>query len=443
MSAIEALGAPLTLPSGAVMPNRFAKAPMEEVLSTFGGGPPNEKLYTLYQRWSKAGWGMILTGNINVDERYLGLPFDVVIPGPDMPKRRNRYLPAFRKFAESIKGDGADGKRPLAIAQINHTGRQSMRGSGRAPWTPNIAPSPVGVTTGKSKTLDAAMFGTPKEMTKEDIAEVIARFATGAAYCHEAGFDGVELHAAHGYLLSSFLNPQVNRRTDEYGGSAEKRFRIIREIIEETRKLVPKSFVIGIKLNSGDFVQGGQTEDDALQNVQWLADTRAVDFVEISGGSYENTSFMGSARSVRREGFFREFAQRCHSVLGDSGMRVIVTGGFVTRKGMGAAVASGDADAIGVGRASALDPELPIHFLDASIPDDKAEAPDWDVNIPTWLPNIPMVGSSWRILWYDAQIGRISSNQEPLEGLSMAWFMFYTSARMLIDLPWRLLDREW
>lgn len=104
---------------------------------------------------------------------------------------------------------------------------------------------------------------------------------------------------------------------------------------------------------------------------------------------------MESARSARREGFFREFSRRCHSVLGDSGMRVIVTGGFITRSGMGAAIASGDADAIGIGRAAATYPELPVHFLDARIPDTAAAAPDWPITVPTWLPSIPLLGASW------------------------------------------------
>lgn len=289
-STIESLGAPLSFPSGATMPNRFVKAPMEEVLSTYLGGPPNELLCNLYRRWADAGWGMIITGNVNIDERFLGLPFDVVIPPASEPKRRHRYLSEFRKYADACKGDAPGGKHPLAIVQMVHTGRQSMRGNGRAPWTPSIAPSPLQLTASQHNALNATLFGTPREMTKDDIADVVARFASGAAFCYQAGFDGIELHAAHGYLLSTFLNPSVNRRTDEYGGSPENRFRIIREVVEAVRAQVPKTFVVGIKLNSGDFVHGGQTEDDALQNVQWLADMRAVDFVEISGGSYENAS---------------------------------------------------------------------------------------------------------------------------------------------------------
>ena len=201
-TTIEALGAPLSFPSGATMPNRFAKAPMEEVLSTFLGGPPNEQLNNLYRRWAAAGWGMIITGNVNIDERFLGLPFDVVIPPASEPKRRRRYLDEFRKYADACKG-APDDRRPLAIVQMVHTGRQSMRGNGRAPWTPSIAPSPLQLSASQYKALNATLFGTPREMTKDDIADVVARFASGAVFCYQAGFDGIELHAAHGYLLST------------------------------------------------------------------------------------------------------------------------------------------------------------------------------------------------------------------------------------------------
>lgn len=428
----------LELPSGAVMPNRLAKAPMEEVLSTYLGGPPSDTHIELYRRWAAGGWGMVITGNVEVDERHLGLPFDVVIPPADAPQRRARYAPRFRELAAAIHSGAPPKRRPLAIVQLNHPGRQSMRGAGRAPWTPAVAPSAVPVSTGKVHAVDAAMFGTPRALTEAEIRDVVARFASCARFCADAGFDGIELHAAHGYLLSQFLNPHVNRRTDAYGGSPENRFRIVAEIIDAVRACVPRTFVVGIKLNSGDYVHGGQSEDDALQNVAWLAATRAVDFCEISGGSYENAVFIEGTRSARREGFFREFARRCHGVLGDSRMRVIVTGGFVSRAGMEAAIASGDADAIGVGRASALDPALPTHFF-AHAAD---AAPAWTAPVPRWLPSIPLVGASWSTLWYAAQLQRIGRRREPTGDLSMGCYMCGLLVHALMSLPARLCDRE-
>lgn len=420
------------------MPNRLAKAPMEEVFSTVMGGPPSDTHIELYRRWAQGGWGMVITGNVTVDERHLGLPFDVVIPTEDKPRRRARYAARFRALAAAIHSGGPPERRPLAIVQLNHPGRQSMRGMGRAPWTPAVAPSAVPMATGKARALDAAVFGTPRALSEADIRDIVARFASCARFCADAGFDGIELHAAHGYLLSQFLNPRVNQRTDAYGGSPENRFRIIAEIIDAVRALVPRTFVVGIKLNSGDFVHGGQTEDDALQNVAWLAATRAVDFCEISGGSYENAVFMEGTRSARREGFFREFARRCHGVLGDSRMRVIVTGGFVSRAGMEAAVAAGDADAIGIGRASALDPALPAHFF-ARTAD---AAPDWTPTVPRWLPNIPLLGASWSTLWYAAQLQRVGRRMDPSPHLSMGCYMCGLLAHALTSLPARLCDRE-
>jgi 2,4-dienoyl-CoA reductase-like NADH-dependent reductase (Old Yellow Enzyme family) len=177
-----------------------------------------------------------------------------------------------------------------------------MRGSGRAPWKPALAPSAVPMTPSSStgiigKAVDYLLWGTPCEMTKQQIGHLIEQFAAAAELCSKTGFDGIELHASHGYQLAAFLSPKTNLRTDEYGGDGRGRARLLLETVDAVRKRVPKVFIVGVKLNSSDYVQGGLTEKDALLNVQWLAENGGVDFIEISGGNYENA---GESYSLRR-----------------------------------------------------------------------------------------------------------------------------------------------
>lgn len=285
----KALSQPFTLPCGRTMPNRLVKAPMEEMMGSFGGGLPNEKLLKIYKHWSNGGWGIIITGNIAIDSSHLGTPFDITLPSTNLLKD-DKTIQSFKSYAQTIKGGDAKSS-PLAIVQLVHAGRQSMRGSKRFPWQPTLAPSSIPMSTSKGivgKLIDYAIWNTPKEMSKEEIKQLIERFVEGSVLCHQAGFDGVELHASHGYQIAAFLSPRTNVRKDEYGGNARNRARLLLEIIDGVRQRVPKSFAVGVKLNSSDYVQGGLTEEDALMNVKWLAEHGGVDFVEISGGNYEN-----------------------------------------------------------------------------------------------------------------------------------------------------------
>ena len=436
----DLLRSTITLPCGAVIPNRFTKAPMEEMLSTFGGGKPNDDVYRLYKAWADGGWGLIITGNVAVDRRYIGMFFDMVVPDAGNEKVDAEYLTEFIKYARATKGfdvgdaradsSPPDGRRPLAVVQLVHCGRQSMRGSFRFPWKPSVAPSavPVQVSRDKPGMIDAIMFGTPHALTFDEVQDVIQRFIRAAVFMEKAGFDGIELHAAHGYLLSSFLSPKTNLRDDEYGGDAERRFRIIREIIEGIREKVSPKFVVGIKLNSSDYIHGGQTEDDALQNVKWLAETNMVDFVEVSGGSYESPAFAESAseRTKQREGFFVGFAQRAHSIL-PSGcrMRIIVTGGLQTRAGIHDTLASGVADSVGIGRPACLEPHLPRKLMDSTVSDEDAKAVMWKPPAPpVFIPKLPLAGFGWATMWHSAQLHLIAHGNPTDPHASMGSFFY-------------------
>ena len=322
---MASLADPLDLPSGVRLPNRIVKAAMSEALGDADNSPDN-RIVTLYRRWAQGGYGLLVTGNIMVDRAHLGEPGNIVIED-------RRALPQLTAWAKAAHDGGA-----LILAQLNHPGRQSnLLDVGHRPVAPSAVP--------------LAMPGaaTPRELTAAGIEDIIERFATAAAVCEEAGFDGIELHAAHGYLVTQFLSPLTNLRTDEWGGSPERRMRFLIEVVRRVRARVSPGFAIAVKLNSADFQRGGFTEDDSRAVVAALAQ-EAVDLIEVSGGNYEAPAMGGSeASSTReREAYFLDYAR---SVRREAGaIPIAVTGGFRSRAAMEEALASGDCDAVGIAR---------------------------------------------------------------------------------------------
>lgn len=277
------LSKPLTLPSGLVLPNRLANAAMtEQMAGPASNYQPTEAMNRSYGAWAEGGWGLVLSGNVQVDERYLGGPKDTALIGDEA-----KMLAAWKAWAKACRG--AAGGSPTVI-QINHPGRQSPLGAGtKGLCEKNLAPSAVPLRLGDgflAKLASALVFGTPREMTVAEIDDVVARFARTARISAEAGFDGVEIHAAHGYLLAQFLSAKINKRTDAYGGSPAKRAKIIVDIIKATREATPKGFTVGIKLNSVDH-QSKAELDECIEQLQVITDA-GIDFLEVSGGTYED-----------------------------------------------------------------------------------------------------------------------------------------------------------
>lgn len=302
---------PITLPSGLVLPNRLVKAAMAEAMA----GPasdylPNDAMNRSYTAWADAGWGMVLTGNVQVDTKYLGQPGDTSIIDNEA-----KQLESWRTWAETIKGPA--GSTP-AVVQLNHPGRQSPLGAGTKGFlTKNVAPSPVPLDLGPgflAKLASALVMGTPREMTAADIEEVVAQFARAAKLSADAGFDGVELHAAHGYLLAQFLSPKSNKRTDAYGGTPEKAAKIVADIIRAARAVTPEGFTIGIKLNSVDH-QSESALKDCIEQLRVITEA-GIDFLEVSGGTYEDpvVSVMQSL-SLSLTGISIAFSELAPSVL--------------------------------------------------------------------------------------------------------------------------------
>ena len=266
---------PLTLPCGQVLPNRIMKAALSEGLGDKQNSP-DERLERLYTSWSQGGYGLIVTGNVMVDRTQLGEPGNVVIED-------ERNLDALSRWAKSTKDAGV----PIWV-QLNHPGRQSNPlALGHTPVAPSSVP------------LNFPGAATPRELTSDEIEDIIERFANAAVVCETAGFDGVQIHGAHGYLVAQFLSPLSNQRNDEWGGDPERRMRFVLEVVRRIRARVSPGFAVGIKLNSADFQRGGFTEDESRSVVAALG-REGIDLIEVSGGSYEQPAMMGKAADSTR-----------------------------------------------------------------------------------------------------------------------------------------------
>ncbi|MSU98343.1 NADH:flavin oxidoreductase/NADH oxidase family protein [Pseudomonas mandelii] len=325
----------LKLPNGQTLDNRIAKAAMDENLADTGQAP-STALLKLYQAWAEGEAGLLLTGNVMIDRRAMASPAGVVLED-------ERHLELFRQWATIGRSGGAH-----VWMQLNHPGRQIMANLGQQAW----APSAVALDLGSF----SKMFAEPKPMSESDIAEVIQRFATSAALAEKAGFTGVQIHAAHGYLISQFLSPLTNRRADQWGGSLENRARLLLAVVSAVRQAVSPQFCVSVKLNSADFQRGGFDADDARQVIQWLND-QPLDLLELSGGSYEAPAMQGDARDGRtlaREAYFLEMAGELASV---ASMPVMVTGGIRRLAIVEQVLDSGIAMA-GIGTALAIEPQL-------------------------------------------------------------------------------------
>ncbi|KAJ0413592.1 FMN binding oxidoreductase [Aspergillus carlsbadensis] len=397
---------PLTLKCGLQLKNRLVKAAMAENMAD-GNSHPVDLHNNVYKRWGEGGWGMIFTGNVQVDRMYLGDARDTAYD----PSQEAELL---AKWSVLAKGCTIAGTR--AIMQINHPGRQSPLGAGtRGFCDKNLSPSAIPLNLGSglvAKFATSVVFGTPREMSQRDIDSVVQQFVDCSRLAHRAGFQGVEIHAAHGYLLAQFLSPETNQRSDSYGGSAENRAHIVTEIILGIRNELPSTFCIGIKLNSVDH-QSRETLAACVQQLKLIV-AAGVDFVEISGGTYEDPQMMQadtqpqqekSARTIAREAFFLEFARAIRHEIPD--IPLLVTGGFRTRKGLAAALRDNACDLVGLGRPAVINPSLPNSvILNEDVPDEDAYFPTQPV-APSWFlkySGVKSAGSGAESVWTPASI---------------------------------------
>ncbi len=396
------LDQPLALPCGAVLPNRIAKSAMTEGLGD-AAGRANERHVRLYRAWSEGGAGLLVTGNVMVDWRYLERPGNVVVEDDT----------GSEQLAAWARAGTAAGNH--LWAQISHPGRQCTRISNSRP----VAPSAVQLQL-------AGFFGRPRALEESEIPEIVERYARTAEVARAAGFTGVQVHGAHGYLVSQFLSPRVNLRDDRWGGALENRARFLLETVRAVRSRVGPDFPVAVKLNSADFQRGGFQLEDAARVAGWLA-AEGIDLLEVSGGTYERLRFLEEqtpeeAASTRaREAYFLEYAQTIRAELGN--VPLMVTGGFRSREAMAGALEAGELDVVGIARPLCVDPDLPRALLDGSV----GEARRWERGLRLGGGAFgPASGSKMvrgfnhqaSTAWFYRQILALADGSEPATGLS-------------------------
>ena len=359
---------------------------MSEVLAEPETGAPTDALIRLYERWSRSGAGLLITGNVMVDPDGLGEAGNVVVTD-------DRHLPLLRRWATAAQAHGAK-----VWVQLNHAGRQSPKKLTREP----VAPSAVPLRGMRS------LFAKPRALTDLQIERIIGRFAVAASVVKRAGFSGVQLHAAHGYLVSQFLSPRTNQRTDRWGGDLANRARFLLEIVRAMREAVGPAFPIGVKLNSADFQRGGFSVDEAMQVAVWL-EQEGVDLLEVSGGNYESPAMAGSGElpaeqresSRDREAYFLDYARLIRE---RTKLPILLTGGMRSRAVMDRALASGAVDVIGLARPMTHTPDLPALLLAGSL----AAAPTVKIR-----SRVRIIDDALQVMWFQAQIHEMARGREP------------------------------
>lgn len=388
------LNRPFVLPNGIELRNRLAKAAMSEALGSYDNHV-TPKLVELYRRWATSGIGLLFTGNVMIDRRALGEPGNIVIEDES-------DLPILKQWANTATEEGAS-----LWVQLNHPGKQSPKGLNKQ----NLSPSAIPFRQDM-----AAFFDTPSEATSAEIEDIIQRFGRSAAICKKAGFGGVQIHGAHGYLISQFLSPHHNQRTDQWGGSPDNRRRFVMAVYEEIRRQVGPSYPVGIKLNSADFQKGGFTEEESMATIQALSEA-GIDLIEISGGTYEAPAMSGivsqtpKTSTVNREAYFLSFAEQVRAKVKTP---LMVTGGFRTYAGMNTALHSGALDIVGLARLLAIDPDAPKKLLDGRDCDEQVTP------VSTGIKAIDKMGIM-EILWYSRQLKRMSEGRDPKPNESPLW----------------------
>lgn len=366
----------LKLRSGIELRNRFFKSAMSETLADKNMNPSNE-IYNLYSQWSSERIGVLISGNVMVDRRYLGEPGNIVLD-------EKSDINAFRKWSAI----GNNKNTPIWL-QLNHPGKQMYKTIKEQP----IAPSAIAIQGGSAKA-----FQLPREMTRYEVDEAINKFVIAGTRAKEAGFTGVQLHAAHGYLINQFLSPADNQRKDEFGGTLENRMRFLIEIYNRLRREVGDDFTIALKLNALDFKEGGFTFDECKEVVRAMSEL-GVDLIEISGGNYEVPVFGGEHENGA------SFASYATALAEITDTPIVSTGGFRTRKEMENVIHLG-VSMVGLARPFVLYPDL-VRRLENN--DNLAiKTPRLSTKIDKLDKALgPIIGVSY----YEAQMKRLANNK--------------------------------
>lgn len=374
------LASPLTLPCGVELPNRIAKAAMSEQLAN-RDGTPSDKLRRLYAVWGGSGAGLLITGNVMIDRDALTEPGNAILDDA-------RDLDGVRAWSMAAKQGGAH-----VWMQINHPGKVAVAPFDKRPVAPSAVRSQVpGYNLRK-----------PRELTAADIDQLIGRYAHTAKLAVAGGFDGVQVHAAHGYLLSQFLSPLANQRHDAWGGDPKRRMQLLLEVIAAVRDTVGSDVPLSVKLNCKDFTHGGLSDIDSLDVALTLADA-GIDLLEISGGGYEEPAMTGVARGQgarAHEAYFVDFAEKVRAL---TPVPLMLTGGLRTPAYMESLVEGGTVDVVGIGRPMTFVPTYPAHVLAGDVP-----------RLPKNPPHLPYrpLNGYLELAWHNDQLHKIAAGKAP------------------------------
>ena len=404
----DILKSKLILPCGKTLKNRICKSALTERIAE-GSNLVNQKHLNLYEKWAEGNVGTVLTGNVQVDKRYLESAGNVAIEKSNYKDQ----IELLKKWTEV----GTKNNTNLWM-QISHAGRQTPGDLNMKP----VAPSDVGLK------IPGRKYGIPKPLTNEEIEDVIERFIFTAKVAHDTGFTGIQIHSAHGYLMSEFLSPDINKRDDEWGGSLENRSRILLRIINGCRKALGDNYPISVKLNSADFQKGGFSAEDSSKVASMLSEAK-IDLLEISGGTYEQPRLLGldtvsinpkrseirKESTIAREAYFLAYTEEIKKVID---IPLMVTGGFRSRLAMETAINQGACEIVGIGRPLCSDPLSVKKLLDRAI--DVLPTFEKTLSIgPGWLSQ----RSPFRLIqalnafgiqsWFYSQIRRISEGLSP------------------------------
>lgn len=382
---------PIHIGSSIVLKNRICKSAMSESLADKNNNP-TAKIITLYRRWADSGAGLLITGNVMLSGNAIGEPKNVVLDDTS-------DLSVFKAWA-----DAAQQNDTKCFMQLNHPGRQIPSFLSFTPVAPSAVP-----LTGAMRTA----FNKPRALSEIEILDIIAKFARSAGLAQAAGFSGVQIHGAHGYLVDQFLSPLTNVRQDQWGGSQENRLRFVLEVYRAIRARVGNEFPVAIKLTSCDLQAGGITQEDSIITAKALA-AEGIDLIEISGGNYETQSMSADAEKSGGKGFFVDYARRLKREVTTP---IMVTGGLRDAYFVNNAISNVEFDLAGFSRPFALYPELGKQLIE------QRNTPN---SPPVVTPYIKTgIGMLDRILlinitWYEEQIALISKGLSPNLAMS-AW----------------------
>ncbi|MGY8924203.1 MAG: NADH:flavin oxidoreductase/NADH oxidase family protein [Flavobacteriales bacterium] len=385
-----------TLPNGSILKNRIVKSAMSENFGTRHHAP-SKGLINAYKVWAKGNPGLLITGNIMIDSMALGEARNVVVED-------YKDFELLKKWAKSVEGTGVH-----LWPQINHPGRQAFAAINRE----TVGPSAISLNMGNT----SKMFKLPTALTEEAIWDIIKRFGNTARIMKEAGFTGCQIHGAHGYLVSQFLSPISNIRTDQFGGSLSNRARFVLEIYREIRYQVGSGYPIGIKINSADFQTGGFTELESLEVIR-LLENEGIDLIEISGGTYEKPAMIQGDRkksTIAREAYFLDYIEKARKLIKTP---LLLTGGIRSVSVMEKALKDGNLDFIGLARPFCLYPNLANQVFDGSVKRFETPIPNIGIKFLDKLGGVELP-------WYELQIQRIGKGKSPktnLPGILALWF---------------------